>query len=163
LQRARALSRLERAFEAHRALHAARPRHARVVRDARRSAHLGTAVDVRDASHPRRIAAAVRVRVPRRQLRAREHSVGCARRRGSAASAAANERRGTVMNEFRYRAALPAQLLAGLAAAALLAFGSTSTALAQPAGQMKSLSHNIHAVNDLDTTLAFYRDVFGFE
>ncbi len=25
----------------------------------------------------------------------------------------------------------------------------------------KSLSHAIHAVNDLDTTLAFYRNVFG--
>ena len=67
------------------------------------------------------------------------------------------------MNELRSRAALPAQLLSGLAAAALLALGSASTAQAQPAGQMKSLSHNIHAVNDLDTTLAFYRDVFGFE
>src|SRR5580704_3343282 len=27
--------------------------------------------------------------------------------------------------------------------------------------QIKSLSHAIHAVEDLDTTLAFYRDVFG--
>lgn len=27
--------------------------------------------------------------------------------------------------------------------------------------RIKSLSHAIHAVNDLDTTLAFYRDVFG--
>jgi catechol 2,3-dioxygenase-like lactoylglutathione lyase family enzyme len=67
------------------------------------------------------------------------------------------------MNELRSRAALPAQLLSGLAAAAPLALGSASTAQAQPAGQMKSLSHNIHAVGDLDTTLAFYRDVFGFE
>ena len=67
------------------------------------------------------------------------------------------------MNELRSRAALPAPLLSGLAAAALLALGSASTAQAQPAGQMKSLSHNIHAVDDLDTTLAFYRDVFGFE
>lgn len=34
---------------------------------------------------------------------------------------------------------------------------------AQPAPMpiTKSLSHAIHAVNDLDTTLAFYRDVFG--
>ena len=32
---------------------------------------------------------------------------------------------------------------------------------AQPAGHIQSLSHAIHAVNDLDTTLAFYRDVFG--
>jgi catechol 2,3-dioxygenase-like lactoylglutathione lyase family enzyme len=30
-----------------------------------------------------------------------------------------------------------------------------------PAGSTKSLSHAIHAVDDLDTTLAFYRDVFG--
>jgi catechol 2,3-dioxygenase-like lactoylglutathione lyase family enzyme len=38
-----------------------------------------------------------------------------------------------------------------------------AAALAQrtPAGQTKALSHAIHAVNDLDTTLAFYRDVFG--
>ncbi len=36
-------------------------------------------------------------------------------------------------------------------------------ALAQqtPAGKIDSLSHAIHAVNELDTTLAFYRDVFG--
>jgi len=33
-------------------------------------------------------------------------------------------------------------------------------AQAQPAGHIQSLSHAIHAVNDLDTTLAFYRDVF---
>jgi catechol 2,3-dioxygenase-like lactoylglutathione lyase family enzyme len=39
-----------------------------------------------------------------------------------------------------------------------VAFGQTS-----PAGQIKSLSHAIHAVNDLDTTLAFYRDVFGID
>lgn len=32
---------------------------------------------------------------------------------------------------------------------------------AQSAPITKSLSHAIHAVNDLDTTLAFYRDVFG--
>lgn len=32
-----------------------------------------------------------------------------------------------------------------------------------PAGQIQSLSHAIHAVNDLDTTLAFYRDVFGID
>lgn len=30
-----------------------------------------------------------------------------------------------------------------------------------PVGQTKALSHAIHAVADLDTTLAFYRDVFG--
>jgi catechol 2,3-dioxygenase-like lactoylglutathione lyase family enzyme len=67
------------------------------------------------------------------------------------------------MNELRPRAASAASILSGLSAAALLALGSTSIAHGQPAGQMKSLSHNIHAVNDLDTTLAFYRDVFGLE
>ena len=67
------------------------------------------------------------------------------------------------MIELRLRAASPASLLSGLTATALLALGSTSAALAQPAGQMTSLSHNIHAVEDLDTTLAFYRDVFGLE
>jgi catechol 2,3-dioxygenase-like lactoylglutathione lyase family enzyme len=67
------------------------------------------------------------------------------------------------MNALRSRAALPASLLSGLTVAALLALGSISAAQAQPAGQMKSLSHNIHAVNDLDTTLAFYKDVFGLE
>jgi catechol 2,3-dioxygenase-like lactoylglutathione lyase family enzyme len=34
-------------------------------------------------------------------------------------------------------------------------------AAAKPVGQTKSLSHAIHAVKDLDTTLSFYRDVFG--
>jgi catechol 2,3-dioxygenase-like lactoylglutathione lyase family enzyme len=67
------------------------------------------------------------------------------------------------MNELRIRAASLAQLVSALAAAALLALAAAATAQAQPAGQMKSLSHNIHAVNDLDTTLAFYRGVFGFE
>jgi len=66
------------------------------------------------------------------------------------------------MNALRSRAS-PAHLVAGLASAAWLALGSVAAAQAQPAGQFKSLSHNIHAVNDLDTTLAFYRDVFGFE
>jgi catechol 2,3-dioxygenase-like lactoylglutathione lyase family enzyme len=48
---------------------------------------------------------------------------------------------------------------------ALAATGLAVVALAQqpPAGQIKSLSHAIHAVNDLDTTLAFYRDVFGID
>lgn len=32
-----------------------------------------------------------------------------------------------------------------------------------PAGRMRSLSHAIHAVDDLDTTLAFYREVFGID
>ncbi|MGD8340814.1 MAG: VOC family protein [Gammaproteobacteria bacterium] len=33
----------------------------------------------------------------------------------------------------------------------------------EPAGQTLALSHAIHAVEDLDTTLAFYRDVFGID
>jgi catechol 2,3-dioxygenase-like lactoylglutathione lyase family enzyme len=42
--------------------------------------------------------------------------------------------------------------------------GVAATALSQqPVGQTKALSHAIHAVNDLDTTLAFYRDVFGID
>ena len=41
---------------------------------ARRSAHVGAAVDVRDEPDARRVAAAVRVRLPRRQLRAAQHS-----------------------------------------------------------------------------------------
>ena len=42
--------------------------------------------------------------------------------------------------------------------------GVGTTALAQqPVGQTKALSHAIHAVNDLDTTLAFYHDVFGID
>ncbi len=39
---------------------------------------------------------------------------------------------------------------------ALVALGQT-----KPPGQIKALSHAIHAVDDLDTTLALYRDVFG--
>lgn len=48
---------------------------------------------------------------------------------------------------------------------ALAASGFAVVAPAQqtPVGQTKSLSHAIHAVDDLDTTLAFYRDVFGIE
>jgi catechol 2,3-dioxygenase-like lactoylglutathione lyase family enzyme len=38
---------------------------------------------------------------------------------------------------------------------------SLARAQTQPAGHIQSLSHAIHAVDDLDTTLAFYRDVFG--
>jgi catechol 2,3-dioxygenase-like lactoylglutathione lyase family enzyme len=47
----------------------------------------------------------------------------------------------------------------------LVAATSAVVAFAQqaPVGQIKSLSHAIHAVNDLDTTLAFYRDVFGID
>ena len=41
------------------------------------------------------------------------------------------------------------------------AFSTLALAQTQPAGHIESLSHAIHAVDDLDTTLAFYRDVFG--
>ncbi len=47
------------------------------------------------------------------------------------------------------------------AAAAVLALLPYRSADAQSAPITKSLSHAIHAVNDLDTTLAFYRTVFG--
>src|SRR3954463_15784646 len=49
----------------------------------------------------------------------------------------------------------------------LLSLASAGIALvmtpvtAQPASPTKALSHAIHAVDDLDTTLAFYRNVFG--
>ena len=43
------------------------------------------------------------------------------------------------------------------AASALAQTGSPD----QPKPQIRSLSHAIHAVEDLDTTLAFYREVFG--
>lgn len=46
---------------------------------------------------------------------------------------------------------------------ALTIAGMTGTTLAEPVGKTKALSHAIHAVNDLDTTLAFYRDVFGID
>jgi catechol 2,3-dioxygenase-like lactoylglutathione lyase family enzyme len=56
--------------------------------------------------------------------------------------------------------------IAALAAASvgMAAFGQpTSGERTTPVGQTKALSHAIHAVNDLDTTLAFYRDVFGID
>ena len=43
---------------------------------------------------------------------------------------------------------------------AFLAFAQTEPS-DQTKPQIKSLSHAIHAVNDLDTTLKFYHDVFG--
>lgn len=47
---------------------------------------------------------------------------------------------------------------------ALAAVGCAGAyAQTRPVGQTKALSHAIHAVDDLDTTLAFYRDVFGIE
>lgn len=55
-------------------------------------------------------------------------------------------------------------LLSGITAVAALALGAPAALQAQaPAGQTKALSHAIHAVEDLDTTLAFYRDVFGLD
>jgi catechol 2,3-dioxygenase-like lactoylglutathione lyase family enzyme len=47
-----------------------------------------------------------------------------------------------------------------LAAMALVAVTLVN---AQPTSPTKALSHAIHAVDDLDTTLAFYRDVFGLK
>jgi catechol 2,3-dioxygenase-like lactoylglutathione lyase family enzyme len=46
-------------------------------------------------------------------------------------------------------------------AAGLVAFAAA--AAEGPVGRTQALSHAIHAVNDLDTTLAFYRDVFGVD
>jgi catechol 2,3-dioxygenase-like lactoylglutathione lyase family enzyme len=46
------------------------------------------------------------------------------------------------------------------AAVGLIAWAQTGSG-EQAKPQIKSLSHAIHAVNELDTTLAFYRDVFG--
>jgi catechol 2,3-dioxygenase-like lactoylglutathione lyase family enzyme len=49
----------------------------------------------------------------------------------------------------------------GAIALTFAALAQTTPAGQTPAGQTKALSHAIHAVEDLDTTLAFYRDVFG--
>jgi len=55
---------------------------------------------------------------------------------------------------------IPVCIVPAAAAAALLAWGQAdSSGPATP--RIRSLSHAIHAVEDLDTTLAFYRDVFG--
>src|ERR1700691_5350771 len=45
--------------------------------------------------------------------------------------------------------------------AAALAVAAFAQSADQPKPQIRSLSHAIHAVEDLDTTLAFYREVFG--
>lgn len=47
----------------------------------------------------------------------------------------------------------------------VLALGVVAQATGQqaPVGRTQSLSHAIHAVDDLDTTLAFYREVFGID
>lgn len=44
---------------------------------------------------------------------------------------------------------------------AILAIAALASAQSQPAGSTQSLSHAIHAVENLDTTLAFWGDVFG--
>jgi catechol 2,3-dioxygenase-like lactoylglutathione lyase family enzyme len=43
----------------------------------------------------------------------------------------------------------------------LFVLAALASAQTQPVGRIQSLSHAIHAVGNLDTTLAFYRDVFG--
>src|SRR5689334_11328487 len=57
------------------------------------------------------------------------------------------------------------QAASAAAGAVLLIALSQSVALAQssdqPKPRIRSFSHAIHAVGDLDTTLAFYREVFG--
>jgi catechol 2,3-dioxygenase-like lactoylglutathione lyase family enzyme len=56
--------------------------------------------------------------------------------------------------------ALGFRFIAVATAAAFVAIAQTP-APDQTKPQLKSLSHAIHAVDDLDTTLAFYREVFG--
>ena len=63
------------------------------------------------------------------------------------------------MNPYRSSTPTAAALVATLS----LAAAGMAGAQPAPAGQTKALSHAIHAVEDLDTTLAFYRDVFGIE
>jgi len=52
-----------------------------------------------------------------------------------------------------------------LIAAAALAFAAWAQTASPDSAKprIRSLSHAIHAVNDLDTTLAFYREVFGLD
>jgi catechol 2,3-dioxygenase-like lactoylglutathione lyase family enzyme len=49
--------------------------------------------------------------------------------------------------------------------AVIMALGIVAQATGQqtPSGRIQSLSHAIHAVDDLDTTLGFYREVFGID
>src|ERR1700733_9033593 len=58
------------------------------------------------------------------------------------------------------RIALAFCFIAATAAVSFVAWGQTEPG-EQTKPQIRSLSHAIHAVNDLDTTLAFYREVFG--
>jgi catechol 2,3-dioxygenase-like lactoylglutathione lyase family enzyme len=50
-----------------------------------------------------------------------------------------------------------------LAIATFAGVAAIASAQTQPVGHIQSLSHAIHAVDELDTTLAFYRDVFGLK
>src|SRR6187397_1660897 len=52
-----------------------------MVRDFRRFTRLDAAVDVRNEPHPRRVAAAIRVRVSRRELWVAQRAVRCPRGR----------------------------------------------------------------------------------
>jgi catechol 2,3-dioxygenase-like lactoylglutathione lyase family enzyme len=58
------------------------------------------------------------------------------------------------------RIALSFCFIAATTAVAFVALAQTESP-DQTKPQIRSLSHAIHAVDDLDTTLAFYRDVFG--
>ena len=58
------------------------------------------------------------------------------------------------------RIALAFCFVAAATAVSFVALAQTESG-DQTKPQIRSLSHAIHAVNDLDTTLAFYRDVFG--
>jgi catechol 2,3-dioxygenase-like lactoylglutathione lyase family enzyme len=58
------------------------------------------------------------------------------------------------------RIALAFCFIAATAAVSFVAWGQTESG-EQTKPRIQSLSHAIHAVNDLDTTLAFYREVFG--
>jgi catechol 2,3-dioxygenase-like lactoylglutathione lyase family enzyme len=58
------------------------------------------------------------------------------------------------------RIALASCFILAAAAVAFVAFAQTA-APDQPKPRIRSLSHAIHAVEDLDTTLAFYHEVFG--
>jgi catechol 2,3-dioxygenase-like lactoylglutathione lyase family enzyme len=60
------------------------------------------------------------------------------------------------------RIAFASRFIPAMTIAAFLAFSQTESP-DQNKPQIRSLSHAIHAVEDLDTTLAFYRDVFGLK
>src|SRR5215469_16341918 len=55
----------------------------------------------------------------------------------------------------------PAIFVGLLTIGAFIALAQTDATDQTP--KIRSLSHAIHAVDDLDTTLAFYRDVFGLK